>query len=69
MKINYTMFGETRLVSVSKLHNMKEGDQHDEVLWVERDEDYYALLSPQLRDKKVVVITRHEWLNSEGSPQ
>lgn len=61
----YTAFGKTKDVKVTEFHNMKEGDTPDEMLWVERSEDYYALLSPRLRDKKVVIITRQAWLDAE----
>jgi len=63
MKISYTIFGKTRLVEV-ELHNMAEDEQHDETLWVERAEDRYALLSPELRDKKVAIVTREAWLDA-----
>lgn len=65
MIIPYTAFGKTRDVEVTEFHNMAEGEQHDTTLWVERAEDYYALLSPQLKDKKVAIVTRRAWLEAE----
>ena len=44
---------------------MTEDQEHETTLWVERGEDYYALLSPQLRDKKVAIVTRDAWLKAE----
>lgn len=63
-RIEYTAFGKTRVVLV-ELHNMTEDEEHETILWVERGEDYYALLSPQLKDKKVAVVTRDAWLKAE----
>lgn len=63
MKIKYTMFGKTKLVEV-RLHNEDKPGPHEETLWVERNEDWYALSSPQLRDKKVAIVTREEWLRA-----
>lgn len=54
--INYTEFGETRRVLAHK-HNMRDDEtEYDEVLWVERHEDYYALSSSQLKNKRVVIV-------------
>lgn len=57
-------FGKTRRV-LAHLHNMTPDEEHEEVLWVERGEDSYALLSPQLKDKKVAVVYRRDWLEGE----
>lgn len=64
MKILYTKFGETRLVDI-EFHNMGEGEKYHEVLWVERSEDYYALMSSQLKHKKVAIVTRDNWIRSQ----
>lgn len=61
MFIIHKQFGKTKRCKVS-LHNMTENDTPDEVLWVERPEDYYALMSPQLRNKKVAILDRNDWL-------
>jgi hypothetical protein len=59
--VDFTWFGETRSVR-AQLHNMTAEDTPDEVILVERPEDWYALMSPQFKDKKVAVVTREEWL-------
>ncbi len=64
MKISYTAFGKTKQVE-AEFHNMEPSHEYDEVLWIAREEDYYALLSPQLRDKRVAIITRSNWLDAE----
>lgn len=62
--INYTMFGETRRVLALK-HNMRDDEiVYDEVLWVERPEDFYALSSQQLKNKRVVIVTRDDWMRA-----
>ena len=66
MKVTLTKFGKTRTVNVESLHNMSDDETPDEILWVERSEDYYALMSPQLKDKKVAVVSRSEWLRAGG---
>lgn len=64
MKVKHTAFGKTRWVEVKEFHNMVEGEEPEEHLWVERGEDYYALMSPQLKHKKVAIITREAWMNA-----
>jgi hypothetical protein len=64
MQIDYTAFGKTRKVEV-ELHNMGEGEQPEAILWVERGEDYYALLNPTYKGKKVAIVTRSNWLNTD----
>ena len=64
MKISYTAFGKTKQVE-AKFHNMEPSHEYDAVLWVERGEDYYALMSPQLKDKRVAIVTRDNWLAAE----
>lgn len=61
-----TFFSKTRLVKAS-FHNMEPGLDYDEVLWVERPEEMYALMSPELRDKKVAIVKRSDWLMAEES--
>lgn len=62
----YTIFNETRNVRVFVWCKDQQADleEWDEELWVERGEDWYALMSPQLRDKRVRIIERAEWLRS-----
>lgn len=64
MIIKATFFGKTLQVKTSQLHNMKDGDTPDEILWIERPEDYYALMSPGLKDKKVACVERQDWLDA-----
>lgn len=61
--ITCTLFGQTKTVR-AELHNMNVGDIPDEILYVERVEDYYSLQSPQLKNKKVAIVSRHDWVNS-----
>lgn len=63
MKIQHTAFGKTRWVEAT-FHNMEPGHDYDKVLWVERAEDYYALMSPQLKDKRVAIVERNDWLRA-----
>lgn len=67
MKAPYTTFGQTKLVEVEVWQNNSkiESDVWDEELWVERSEDWYALMSSQLVNKKVRIIERNKWLNGE----
>jgi hypothetical protein len=67
MKILYRAFGKERLVEI-ELHNMTEREPHDLTLWVEREEDYYALMSPEYKNKKVAIITRQNWLRAGLDP-
>lgn len=64
MKITATFFGKTREVKASP-YNMMEDEQPEHILWVERSEDYYALSSSELRNKKVAVVERADWLAAE----
>ena len=69
MKTVVKMFGESRLCKAEVYDGDKglcSSESWDELLWVERGEDMYALLSPQLRNKKVLVVKREDWLR--GSP-
>ena len=67
MKAPYTIFGITKMVPVvvfnSKGQLSGETTWEDD-LWIEREEDWYALSSPQLVNKKVRVITRDAWLQA-----
>lgn len=67
MKKEHKEFGETRMVEVKVYINGKETKEitWDETLWIERGEDWYGLSSPELKDKKVRVIEREEWLKSK----
>lgn len=60
----YTMFGKTKQVPIKVWQNNKqiESDTWDADLWVERGEDWYALMSKELVNKKVRIIERSVWL-------
>lgn len=64
MKILYTAFGKTKLVRATP-HNMTEDETPEEILWVERGEDEYALMSPQYKNKKVAIVYRQDWLRAK----
>lgn len=67
MKAPYTMFGKTREIPVRVYvdGHLVDGTSYDDQLWVERGEDWYAFMSPQLRGKRVRVVTREAWLQAE----
>jgi hypothetical protein len=67
MKKPYSQFNETRLVEVKIMVNGHYTDdtEWDETLWVERGEDYYAMMHPQYKDKRVRIIDRELFLRSE----
>jgi len=60
----YTAFGQTKQVPIKVWYQEKEieSDEWDEDLWIERGEDWYALSSSNLKNKKVRVIERSVWL-------
>lgn len=62
MRIKLSKFGVVKEVEAT-LHNMTEDESVEEVLWTERPEDMYALLSPQLSNKRVAIVTRRSWLD------
>ena len=68
MKAPYTIFSQTRMLPVVVYLNgkqLKEVFEWDEVLWVERPEDWHALMSESLKYKRVRVIDRNEWLKGK----
>ena len=62
----HTQFGKTKVVPIRVVLNGEEIDSGvwDEVLWVERGEDWYALSSSRLKNKRVRIIERDIWLTS-----
>jgi hypothetical protein len=61
----YTIFNETRSVPVKVWYQNKLQPnlfEWDETLWIERPEDWYALMSSGLRNKRVRIIEREIWL-------
>ncbi len=67
MKAPYTQFGKTKQLDVVVYKNSQKIDSvdWDYEYWVERGEDWYGLMSPDLKDKKVRIITREEWLRAK----
>jgi hypothetical protein len=66
----HTKFGETKLLPVKVWYNGKIDPsitEWDETLWVERSEDWYALSSSSLRDKRVRIVERNEWLKARNA--
>jgi|Laugrefa1bdmlbdn_1035148.scaffolds.fasta_scaffold69919_1 hypothetical protein len=63
----FTIFEETRLVELVVYQSGKRVELYewDEDLWVESATDMYALMSPQLRDKRVRIIDRKKWLKGK----
>ena len=59
--IIYNAFGKIKKVKIEK-HNMSNQENYDEILWVERPEDYYALLNSKFKNKKVAIVTRENWM-------
>lgn len=64
MKIIYTIFGKTRRVKAYP-QNMKEDEVPEKVLWIERPEDCYAMMSKEYLGKKVALVYREDWLEAE----
>ena len=67
MKAPYTQFGKTKQLDVVVYKNSQKIDSvdWDYEYWVERGEDWYGLMSSDLKDKKVRIITREEWLRAK----
>ncbi len=64
MNAPHTEFGKTKLVPVKVYLNNKEieSDTWDEVMWIERGEDWYSLGSSSSKNKKIRIIERDVWL-------
>lgn len=62
----HTEFGKTKNVKVIVYLNNKiiESKEWDEVLWIERPEEMYGLMSDIYKDKRIRVIKREEWLRA-----
>ena len=67
MKKPFTMFGKTKNITVRTFTNQKEDIPAckiwDKELWVEREEDWYALSA--LRKYTTRVVTREEWIKCD----
>ena len=64
MKIKFTIFGKTRWVKAYP-ENMREDEVPEKVLWIERPEDSYAMMSKEYAGKKVALVYREDWLEAE----
>ena len=62
----HSEFGQTKSCPVVIHYKGEkiESETWDETLWIERGEDWYALLSPELKNKKVRIVERDIWLRS-----
>lgn len=72
MSCNYSIFevsffGETKLCR-AYIHNGDSKFDYEEKLLVSRDEDYYCLMSPQLKNKKVLVVNSRDWFSGLSIP-
>ena len=56
MKVEYTAFGQTKLVEVA-LNNMKDGETPDVISFMCRPEEYYGIDMK----KKTAVVTPDHW--------
>lgn len=64
MKAYYEMFGKKKLLPVIVYlggHQVDPEDGWEETLWIERNEDWYALMSQTLKAKRVRIMTKQEW--------
>ena len=64
MIIEAVFFNKTKKVRAEP-HNMTEAETPDLILWAERPEDMYALMSPGYKGKKVAVVWRDDWLKAK----
>lgn len=63
----YTIFNETKSIPVKVWYKNKIDPtitEWDETLWVENATDWYALMSSNLRDKRVRIIERDIWIKT-----
>lgn len=66
MKAIYEQFGVKKMCPVIVyLNNVQiQTAVWDVDYWIERPEEWYGLMSADLKDKKVRVMTREEWLSN-----
>ena len=67
-KVPFKMFNQTRMVPHRTFTNTEEDfppkDHWDDVLWVERGEDWYALDYYKGKKQTVLLVERSDWLRS-----
>ena len=61
--IEFTAFQKTKVVR-AECWNMLSSEKPDDVLFVERGEDMYALDNEMYRDRKVAIVHRNDWLKA-----
>jgi hypothetical protein len=61
-----SLFGERKYCRVF-IYNPWSEEVHKPFLYVEREEDMYALQSPQLKDKRVTVVKREDFILAEDT--
>lgn len=61
----YTIFGQTRDVVINIVNDPNNTGEWDAELWIERGEDWYALSSPELINKRVRIIKRDVWISAD----
>lgn len=64
MKIKLTKFGQTKWVKATP-HNMREDEIPQKILWIEREEDYYALMNAAYASHRIAIVRREDWLRAE----
>lgn len=66
--IRYEKFGKSLEVAYTPV-NMSHGEMPECFLWIERYEDWYALQSPQFKNKRVAVVDRMDWLQANSNDE
>lgn len=63
----YKAFGQTKKLPLVVYYKNQpiESMWYTETLWVERPEDWYALMSDKLKNQRVRVIDRDIWLKAK----
>lgn len=66
MKAIYEKFGVKKMCPVVVYLNNSQiqTDTWDVDYWIERPEEWYGLMATDLKDKKVRVMTREEWMRN-----
>lgn len=70
-KVPFTIFGQTLMIPHRTWTNNKEDipakDKWDATLWIERGEDWYALMSYAHQKKTVLICERQDWLKARDN--